>query len=461
MKKLFLFLLLSVSLVRISAQIPQVDSLKKLLATTKEDTVKVMVLIKLGFYDQSFQHGLDFAREGLALSRKIKYEKGEAAALHQIANQYIMINNDPIALQYYLKALKIREHINDRNCIASSYSAIGVIYLRLGDNKNAIVYIQKALSMYQDDNYRKALSNSYLGNIYVLLNKLDSALKYYQRSYEYFNLSKDKYQLNLTLNGLGIVQLNMGHKELALDYYREALRNGISYNDTTGLSTTYLSIAKLYDASVQRDSSISYAKLSMFHSQRACILGNVIESGKLLSKLYQSKNENETALHCLQISMAANDSLFSRERTMQIQNLLFNETERQNEFAEKIKNDAVERNLNIQYVFIALSIVVFIILFLLLSRSIIVNEKWISFFGILGLLIIFEFINLLIHPFLVTATHNTPVLILLVLVILASMLIPMHHRTEKWIKEKMTAKNKMIRLANARKTIEKLEDKNT
>jgi hypothetical protein len=196
----------------------------------------------------------------------------------------------------------------------------------------------------------------------------------------------------------------------------------------------------------------------MFHSQRAYILENVIESGKLLSKLYQSKNDNEAALRCLQISLAAKDSLFNRERTMQIQNLLFNETERQNEIAEKVKKDAAERKLNIQYAFIALSIVAFIILFLLLSRSIIVNEKWISFFGILGLLIVFEFINLLIHPFLETVTHHTPVLMLLALVLLASMLIPMHHRLGKWVKEKMTVKNKKIRLANARKTIEKLKD---
>jgi tetratricopeptide (TPR) repeat protein len=456
MKKLFLVLLFSVSIIRISAEIPQVDSLKKLLATTKEDTVKVMALVKLSFYDQSFQHGLDLAQEGLALARKIKYEKGEAAALHQIANQYIGIN-DPIALHYYLKALKIGEHINNKNSMAASYNAIGIIYQRIGDYKNAIIYMQKAVSMHQDNIYLLALVNSNIGNVSLLLKKQDSALKYYQRSYEYYNLSKDKYQFNLTLNGLGTVQLNMGHKELALDYFREALRNGISYNDTTGLSSSYLRIAKLYDAEGQRDSSISYAKLSMFHSQRAYFLENVIESGKLLSRLYNSKNDNEAALRCLQISLAAKDSLFSRERTMQIQNLLFNEAERQSEIAEKLKKDAAERKLNIQYGFIALSIIAFLILFIVLSRSIIVTEKWISFFGILGLLIVFEFINLLIHPFLGTVTNHTPALMLLALVFLASLLVPMHHRLQRWIKEKMIAKNKRIRLANARKTIEKLE----
>ena len=82
----------------------------------------------------------------------------------------------------------------------------------------------------------------------------------------------------------------------------------------------------------------------------------------------------------------------------------------------------------------------------------------ISFFGVLGLLVVFEFINLLIHPSLASTTHDSPVLMLLALVVIASLLIPIHNRLEKWIKEKMIKKNKKIRLEAAKKTIEKLSD---
>jgi hypothetical protein len=137
----------------------------------------------------------------------------------------------------------------------------------------------------------------------------------------------------------------------------------------------------------------------------------------------------------------------------------FNEAQRQNTLAEKEKQDARQRRQNIQFALMALGIVVFLILFLLFSRSIVANEKWISFFGVLGLLIVFEFINLLIHPWLSSITSDSPLWMLLALVAIASLLIPLHHRLEKWIKEKVTEKNKAIRLAAARKTIEKLETK--
>ncbi len=70
---------------------------------------------------------------------------------------------------------------------------------------------------------------------------------------------------------------------------------------------------------------------------------------------------------------------------------------------------------------------------------------------------IFEFINLLVHPFLERVTHHSPILMLLALVAIASLLIPLHHHVEKWIKEKMTEKNKKVRLDNAKRTIEELE----
>ena len=105
-------------------------------------------------------------------------------------------------------------------------------------------------------------------------------------------------------------------------------------------------------------------------------------------------------------------------------------------------------------------IIFFISIFLLLSRSVIVNEKWISFLGILGLLIVFEFINLFFHPYIASLTNHSPVWMLLALVAIAALLIPLHHRLEHWINHIMVEKNKKIRLEAAKKTIEQLGNQN-
>jgi len=117
-----------------------------------------------------------------------------------------------------------------------------------------------------------------------------------------------------------------------------------------------------------------------------------------------------------------------------------------------------ERNHNLQYAVIAIGIITFVILFLLLSRTIIVKTKFIEFFSVLGLLAKFEFINLFIHLYLPHATNDLPVLMLVILIAIGVILVPLHHRLEKWITKIMVEKNKKIRLDAAKKTIATLED---
>jgi hypothetical protein len=133
--------------------------------------------------------------------------------------------------------------------------------------------------------------------------------------------------------------------------------------------------------------------------------------------------------------------------------------ERLRQREESRQKEAEERKHNLQYAAIALGVICFIILFFLLSHSVIANPIVIRFSGVLALLIFFEFLNLLLHPYLGEITHHSPVLMLLIMVCVAAVLIPLHHRLEHWITHKMIEKNNKIKLAAARKTIEQLEGK--
>ena len=152
------------------------------------------------------------------------------------------------------------------------------------------------------------------------------------------------------------------------------------------------------------------------------------------------------------------DSIFSREKINRLQTLEFNEQLRQRDLSSAKIAAYEERKQNIQYALIALGLVTFIILFLLLSRSFIKSTKLITFFGVVALLLVFEFLNLLLHPFLVKVTHHSPIFMLLTLVCIAALLVPLHHKLEKWTTTKLVEKNKEVRLSSAKKTIEKLSD---
>ena len=97
------------------------------------------------------------------------------------------------------------------------------------------------------------------------------------------------------------------------------------------------------------------------------------------------------------------------------------------------------------------------IFLLIFSRTAVVGAKAIKNLSLIALLLFFEFINLLLHPFLDRITNHSPILMLLCMAAIAGLLIPLHHRMEKLITNMLVSKNNRVRLEAARKTIEELE----
>jgi hypothetical protein len=176
-----------------------------------------------------------------------------------------------------------------------------------------------------------------------------------------------------------------------------------------------------------------------------------------LYQIYKERGNTDSALKYHEIYKTASDSVNSTAQAQRVESLLSQEKERQAKLALTRQEEEEARKHNLQYAAIALGVVMLLIGFLVLSHSVLVNQKTIRFLGIVSLLIVFEFLNLLLHPWLGAITHHSPVLMLLAMVCLAALLVPLHHRLEHWITHKLIEKNNRIRLAAARRTIEQLE----
>ncbi len=461
MKKLIAILIFLLAVFQLQAQNREIDSLKHLLSVAKHDTTRVYLLCRLGLYEQSFQKGVDYAQQAFDLAEKIGYRKGVGMALNQMGNQYLQ-RQYARALNYYFQALQIREEVGDMQGQAGTYGNIGSVYESLGDYSKMFNYMRKSYeaSQFTNNIYTKAITTGNLGDAYVYLRQYDSALYYYSRSYEYFNSSPAKYQMGNALNGLALVHNKLNNRDLALNYYRMAIENGKQYHDTMLLCKAVMGISTLFRETGNTDSSIAYAQQALDLAQRNQIPTTAIEAGKMLSELYHNKDDKE-AYRYLRIAMEAKDSAFSKEKQLQIENMGYAEQERQKEAERKKFQQSEERKENLQYAAIGLALVTFIILFFVFSHSIIANQKLIRFLGVIALLIVFEFLNLLLHPWLGAVTHHSPILMLLAMVCVAALLIPLHHRLEHWITHRLVEKNKKIRVAAAKKIIQQLEPETT
>ena len=244
--------------------------------------------------------------------------------------------------------------------------------------------------------------------------------------------------------------------ELVNYYYRKSIRfsDSLNFQGVSTISATYYGTYLLGQR--KYDEAKNYGIKSFNIACNDHFKNDVVEASGLLYDLYVKRNNKDSAFYYVTINHLYRDSIAAEQKANQLQGLIINQQLKDAEQQAKAEQDAEQRHRNIEYAIIAFGLVVLVILFLLLSRSIIVNTRVIEVVGVIGLLILFEFINLVIHPYLAEFTNDSPLLMLLILVAIAAIIVPMHHRLEHWVKHKLVEKNKTIRLEAAKRTIEQL-----
>lgn len=385
---------------------------------------------------------------------------GLTVAYSFLGQGYRLLGNPIKALNYHHKAIAVAEKINNLSLLAFAENQTAHIYRdREEYDKAAKIYLSSTAHADKGHNEKiKAWAPSNLGAVYLATNNLDSSLMYSQRALEIFTRLKIVSNNPYVFVNLGGVHSKMGNTPLAMGYFNMALNKSDGLSNIRYHNLTCTALAEHFQRNNQTDSCAFYARKAIATVNNTAFFYLSSKPAKLLADLYDKTNCDSTLKYATLLK-TANDSLTSSKTNQQILLMTFEEDLRQQELsAEKIKEEQ-QRKQNIQYALLALGIITFIILFLMLSRKHITNTKLIQFLGVVALLLVFEFLNLLLHPFLERITHHSPVLMLLALVCIAALLVPLHHKLEHWATTKLVEKNKQIRLAEAKKTIQELETK--
>ena len=442
------------------AQTGNRDSIKLLLLNDKEDTSRVLHLADLSFeyFESKPDTAMLLALQGLTLANHIGFERGKAISLNRVGGAYGSWGNYSKAMEVYLQALQINEKINNLDGKQRNLGNIGGCYFDQEDYRQALYYYYKAKQLAEQNKNDRSISIACvnIAQTYDSLKLYDSARFYAQQANDIANKIKYSRLIGSSLNEMGHIHFETGQINSALEFYHLSIPYHKAANNDLRLTITLLNLAKVFQKVNQTDSVLFYAKQSLLLAQEKGFTPQVKNAARFLSYYYRKVN-TDSAFFYQDISRAANDSIFSQQKQRQFQTLAFDEKLRQNEIAATELKTKEERKRNLQYAAIALGLITFVILFLLLSHSIVANQKLIRFFGVIALLIVFEFINLYIHPYLSHATNDSPLMMLLIMVAIASMLVPVHHWMENWITHQLVEKNKRIRLAAAKKTIQQLE----
>lgn len=462
MKKLIPLICFVASMQFVFAQKTNVDSILQKVAVEKDENKKFDLFISM--VGTEINNDPKWCIEtGLKILNQAQRENdniGLTVAYSFLGQGYRLLGNPIKALDYHHKAIAIAEKTNNLSLLAFAENQTAHIYRdREEYDKAAGIYLSSASHADKGHNEKiKAWAPSNLGAVYLATNSLDSSLMYSQRAYEIFTRLKIVSNNPYVFVNLGGVHSKLGNAPLAMGYFNMAINSSTQSGNIRYRNLTYTALAEHFRRNNQTDSCTLYAKKAIAAVNNTAFFYLSSKPAKLLADIYEKTNCDSTLKYAT-VLKTASDSLTSSKTNQQILMMTFEEDLRQQELAaEKIKEEQ-QRKQNIQYALLALGIITFIITFLLLSRKHITNTRLIQFLGVVALLLVFEFLNLLLHPFLERITHHSPVLMLLALVCIAALLVPLHHNLEKWATHKLVEKNKAIRLAAAKKTIEELDGK--
>ena len=326
--------------IRINAQRPNVeDSLNTIINQNKNDTSEVNALVCLSNYKTVFESKLNYAQLGLSLARKINYKKGEADCLLIFAG----IQQDFIqAVQSGLNALKIYQDLKDNSGIASAHLLIQSNYWNAGDYNNSLIYALTGEKIAEANNvtghiiltgHRLApIFLAEIGQIYLLKNKLDSAETYTLRSLA-FNETFNGIKWGFPVYLLATIQTMQGNYKTALKNFRTALPLSIGNGNQRDTLQIFAGMSTLFLKTHQLDSAIYYADKVKQNWNHESEIKNLLEALKNLGLSYKLKGENDSAYKYIEQSQTIKDSIFSKEKDRQLQNITFNEQLKQQEIA--------------------------------------------------------------------------------------------------------------------------------
>jgi len=413
-----------------------------------------------GLYDSTWLYDSTYyINQIIAIGQKEKNPDVEAMGQASLGYYFHTNDNQPQALELFLKAMQLGEKRNNPRIMLRLYH-----YLSFHSDVNkSIEYEQKVIALAKQTkelNWQILAATQIGGSYRFELKQYDLALQYFQQAYE-MNLRLKKmgkrgFDMDGTiLAGLGNTYNDLHNPTLALAYFRLGLQASKTNED---FMMAYRGLANYFKEIHSTDSSFYYSSKFYKLAEKSPLVFRKAAASKMLYEIYKERGNTASALKYHEIYMAANDSVNSIAKRKKVESLLIQEKERQKELAEKREQEKETQKNNLQYAAIALGLLSFVILFLLFSHTIIANQKLINFLGVVALLIVFEFLNLFLHPYLSQLTHHSPIFMLLTMVCIAGILVPVHHKIEHWTVEKLVTKNKRIRLAAAKKTIEQLEN---
>lgn len=346
------------------------DSLHKLAASTKIDTIRAAAFMAISelYFGNSIDSmhanadkAFDAAEKGLKIAEgktKRKLLSLKAEALNNLGYVYSNTSNIAKGLDYYKRALKIREEIDDKHGIANSLNNIGIVYDEAGDvgkaldaylrclkileetpgedekygmgfilNNLAFIYsnqgdyskaqqyFERSLKLRKEINDVKGIAQTSMniGTMLLREEKHEEALKNFEAALKIFEGAGYKRGVADCLTDIGRVYLEKGDMSKAKEQLNKALELSMETKDKGQISNNFIALADVYLRSNDLNAALYNANKSMELARQLERPESVRGVAEVLHKIYVKKGDYRNAYEMFQLYVKMKDSILSAQ----------------------------------------------------------------------------------------------------------------------------------------------------
>lgn len=273
-----------------SAKTINADSLKNLLISVSQDSVRLRLLFETGyaeFYQYRYDSAAAYYLRTIELAQKTGAKETVAKTNYFLGEMYLETGDFDKALQHYSKAvdfyskennrkelnnvwfglglaykskgyydaaltyynlsLEISEDLMDTLSVADTYNNMATAEKNLGKYPEAMEHLLAALEIYRKYNKPVYIFNvlNNIGSVHEKQGSMDKALDYYEQSLALAHETGDKYYLLAPLTNTASMYATTGNFEKALELFKEALQLAKDINDNVRIADYYLELGKL------------------------------------------------------------------------------------------------------------------------------------------------------------------------------------------------------------------------
>lgn len=228
---------------------------------------KAQILDVLGKYESrqtNYKNSLDLKLKALKIREKLQDSFEIAKSYHNIGMIFRYQKEYDKSKSYFLKCIAIRKRYLDSTQLATTYNMLGVVYYYNKQNDSAMHYYKLAKNYYTTLE-EKAKPNDNIATIYYTTGKYEKAIALYEETIDVFKSTKDYNFISNTLMHLAKIHSDLGKYQEALSYMDEALDYAKKQGATSKFPIIYQLRSHIYEQMGNYKYALGYFKTHKYY----------------------------------------------------------------------------------------------------------------------------------------------------------------------------------------------------